>query len=159
MVTETEHIKKTFQRNWNGPMWHGYNLQDVLRGITWQQVFVKPEKFSHNIYEQVRHMSTWRRYVLELLNGNTSYNIEMNTEADWVTQYAHTEESWQQALAEFEVLQQQLQAALENITEDMLEELVPDKKYKWYVMLHGIVHHDIYHSAQIALLKKLTAGN
>lgn len=140
-------------------MWHGNNLQEVLNGITWQTAFVKPDKCAHNMYEYVRHMACWRKFTLEYLNGNNTYSVEINSETDWVTQYEQTEESWKQALAELETLQQQLQTALENVTDSMLEELVPGKKFKWYVMLHGIVHHDIYHSAQISLLKRLTGSN
>ena len=34
---------------------------------------------------------------------------------------------------------------------------VPGHDYSYYVMLHGIVQHDVYHAGQIALIKKLLA--
>jgi nicotinate-nucleotide pyrophosphorylase (carboxylating) len=36
-----------------------------------------------------------------------------------------------------------------------LDKAVPGKNYTFYVLLHGIVQHDLYHAGQIALLKKL----
>ncbi len=38
--------------------------------------------------------------------------------------------------------------------EDHLGEIVPNKPYSVYVMLHGAVQHELYHAGQIALLKK-----
>lgn len=59
-----------------------------------------------------------------------------------------------QAVADLQNSQTALIAALEPFTDDRLEETVPGKKFNWYVMLHGLVHHDIYHSGQISLLKQ-----
>gem|GEM_PF-2937840 len=28
------------------------------------------------------------------------------------------------------------------------------RKFSWYDFVHGMIHHDIYHPAQIAILKK-----
>jgi hypothetical protein len=39
--------------------------------------------------------------------------------------------------------------------EDDLEKIVPGRDFPWSVVLHGIVHHSLYHSGQIAMLKKI----
>lgn len=49
MATEVERIKKLIKNHWDGPMWHGTNLSEVLKDITWEQAFNKPAGFSHNI--------------------------------------------------------------------------------------------------------------
>lgn len=157
MNTEIKRITKLIERHWDGVMWHGSNLAGTLKDISWQQAFAKPEKASHNIYEYVRHMSTWRRFTIEQLKGNSNYRIELNSPEDWPTQYAVSEASWLNALQELEKDQEGLIISLGTMTDKKLDELVPDRKFKWYVLLHGMIHHDIYHSAQIAVLKKLTA--
>ncbi|HLP51265.1 MAG TPA: DinB family protein [Chitinophagales bacterium] len=154
MNTETIRIAKLLKRNWQGPMWHGNTVQEILKDINWQMAFNKPPHFSHNIYEYVRHMHCWRRFVIEYLKGNNTYSVEINSEADWVTNYEPTEASWLAALQQLETSQTELVNAFEGFSDEKLEELVPGKKFNWYVMIHGLVHHDIYHSAQIALLKK-----
>lgn len=154
MATETERLKKMLRNNWNGPMWYGSNLQETLKDISWEKAFYKPAHFTHNIYEYVMHLVCWRRFVTEHLNGNSDYKTELNSELDWITQYTKDELTWLKALAELEAGQTALLTAAENLTEEMLDELVPGKKFKWYVMLHGLIQHDVYHSAQIALLKK-----
>lgn len=154
MNTETTRIQKLLKRNWEGPMWHGGTIKEILEGITWEKAFEKPGNSSHNIYELVKHMYCWRKFVLEHLKGNTSYSVELNSETDWIKQYEENEGSWKAALEELENNQTELVKAFENFPDERLEELVPGKKFNWYVMIHGCVHHDIYHSAQISLLKK-----
>jgi uncharacterized damage-inducible protein DinB len=156
MNTEIKRITKLIERHWNGVMWHGSNLAETLKDISWQQAFAKPEKASHNIYEYVCHMSTWRRFTVEQIKGNSDYRIELNSPEDWPTQYDTSEANWQKALQELENDQADLIASLAHMTDEKLEELVPGRKFKWYVLLHGMIHHDIYHSAQIAVLKKQT---
>jgi len=154
MATETKRIYDLLQRDWNGPMWHGPNLSEVLNGIDWQKAFAKPGAGSHNIYELVRHMSCWRKFVLEHLNGNTDYKVELNSETDRPTQYEKTEASWKEALAELDKNQADLLEAFQNFDEQLLNNPVPGKKFNWYTFIHGLIHHDIYHSGQISILKK-----
>ncbi len=154
MNTETLRIQKLLKRNWDGPMWYGSNLQETLKDITTEVAFNKPAGFSHNIYEYVRHLSCWRNFVLQYLKGNNSYAVDINSEADWATNYEATADSWKAALSELETLQNELVNAFETFTDVQLEETVPGKKFNWYTMLHGLIHHDIYHSGQIVILKK-----
>jgi uncharacterized damage-inducible protein DinB len=154
MQTESIRIHKLLSRNWNGPMWHGNTIKEVLKDISWEKSFYKPANFSHNIYEYVMHMVCWRRFGLEHLKGNTIYAVEINSETDWVTQYEKTKESWMIALNDLENNQNELLKAFENFSDEKLTELVPGKKFNWYTMIHGLIHHDIYHSAQISILKK-----
>ncbi len=154
MNTEVLRIQKMISRHWDGPMWHGGNLQELLNGITFQNAFVKPAGFKHNIFEYIQHMICWRKFTIENLQDNSAYSVEINSETDWVTSYEASEQTWNKALKELANTQQQLASTLDSLSDSKLDELVPGKKFKWYVLLHGVLHHDIYHSAQIALIKK-----
>ncbi len=44
--------------------------------------------------------------------------------------------------------------AIKLFSEDDLEKTVPGREFPWFIVLHGIVHHSLYHSGQIAMLKK-----
>lgn len=154
MNTETARIAKLLQRNWEGPMWHGANLKEILKGISLEKAFQKTGNISHNIYELVKHMYCWRKFVLEHLKGNTSYTVALNSELDWITEYEQNEASWKEALDELEKNQKALVIAFKEFSDKKLEEFVPGKKFSWYVLIHGSIHHDIYHSAQISILKK-----
>jgi hypothetical protein len=39
-----------------------------------------------------------------------------------------------------------------------LESQFPNREYSHYVALHGILHHIIYHTGQIALVRKALAS-
>lgn len=127
---------------------------DKFKDLSWEQAYKKPANFSHNIYEYVRHMHCWRVFVLEQLRGHQDYRVELNSEEDWITQYEPTEVNWLKALADLEQSQKDLDEALAGFDDGRLEETVPGRNFKWYAMLHGVIHHDIYHSAQIGLLLK-----
>lgn len=44
---------------------------------------------------------------------------------------------------------------METMNDARLDEGIPKSEYTFYTMLHGVIHHDIYHSGQIVLLKKM----
>jgi hypothetical protein len=48
---------------------------------------------------------------------------------------------------------------LDTKKDDLLNEIVEGSEYDYYTLIHGIVHHDIYHTGQIMLLKKICAAS
>jgi len=154
MKTETERIQKLIKNSWDGFMWHGNNLKEALNGVNAEIAFRKPAAGAHNIYELVMHLYCWRNFVYQHLAGNADYKVEINSAVDWPTQYEKTEASWNEALQLLEKNQSDLTEAFAKITEAQLDESMHGRKFTWYDFAHGIVEHDIYHSAQIAILKK-----
>ncbi len=71
---------------------------------------------------------------------------------DWPVA-GETEEEWTEAK---EALRRTYESLIESVTSfDMsrLGETVPGRKYNFFVMLHGIVDHNVYHMGQIAILR------
>lgn len=104
-------------------------------------------------------MNAWRRFVVEHLNGNSNYSIEINSPEDWPVNYEIGEAEWKHFLGQLQTTQEQLLRNLDSVTDEQLDNMVPNKKFRWYVFLHGVLHHDIYHSAQVSLLKKFAASD
>ena len=77
-------------------------------------------------------------------------------DADWPPVTDAAETTWKEAKAALQQSYETLHAHILNFPEDRLDEPVPDTTYSFYVMLHGVVQHDLYHAGQIALLKKAT---
>jgi hypothetical protein len=65
-------------------------------------------------------------------------------------------ESWTETLQQLDASQAQLIAAFETFPPGKLHEQVPGSKeaFTFYSILHGIIHHDLYHAGQIMLIKK-----
>jgi uncharacterized damage-inducible protein DinB len=47
-----------------------------------------------------------------------------------------------------------LRKLVESFRDERLDEIVGGENYSRYVLLHGLVQHDLYHAGQIAILKK-----
>lgn len=154
MNTETARIQQLLKNSWDGRMWHGTNLKETLKGIDTEKAFRKPGAGSHNIYELVMHMHCWRSFVYEHLNGNADFKVIINSDIDWPVSYETTEANWQQALALLEKSQARLTEAFSKFEDAQLDEPMHGRKFSWYDFVHGLIQHDIYHSAQIAILKK-----
>jgi len=135
-------------------MWYGSNLANALKDISLERAFQKPAHGSHNIYEMVMHLVCWRVFAIEMLLGNAAYKVEINSEQDWPVNYEATEANWKSASKQLEKTQVQLLQLLEQFEDYKLGDLVPGRAFKFHALLNGLLHHDIYHAGQIAILKK-----
>lgn len=146
-------IKNQLKHSYSGTPWFGSPVKEVIAGITWQQAIARPIANTHTIMELLLHMLAWRKFVLERLQGNNTYNIDLNTDADWPAQDG-TEEQFNHTLKELDLVQESLLAELDKVSEDFLLQIVDGKEFTYNIMLQGLVQHDIYHLGQIGLLRK-----
>ena len=139
-------------------MWHGPSLADLLEGIHAEQAAARPIRGAHTIWELVLHITGWKGEVRRRLSGAPAGDPE---EGDWPAVGAPTAERWEDARARVQKAHDALLAAVRQIPESRLYEATNDRRnpplgtgVSYYILLHGIVQHDVYHSGQIALLKK-----
>lgn len=76
-------------------------------------------------------------------------------EGDWPPVEGQGAETWAQALGKLDRTQQQLIEIVSALTDSKLKERVANKEYSIGFMLQGIIQHNVYHTGQIALLKKV----
>lgn len=138
----TDILRHTFEKN----AWHGPAVLEALEGVSGDVVFRKLGD-SHSIIELVAHMTAWRNYVTEKLKGNASFELSDEQNFPEV-------KDWPAVLAGLHKSQTDLIAALQQTPDEKLREIVPGREFKFFTMLHGIIHHDLYHTGQIVLLKK-----
>jgi hypothetical protein len=76
---------------------------------------------------------------------------EPAAEEDWrdVTQLP-----WTEAVEELENAESRLCDAVARLSVDDLDNIVVGRDYTVYVMVHGVIQHNLYHGGQIAILKK-----
>ena len=152
MKTEKEKILSLLQRTYEKGAWHGPSVKEVLEKVSAESVFNKLPN-THSIIELVMHMSTWRIFVTKKLEGDDAYKVsdEQNFRSD---------ANWTKAVHELEESQQSLISAISNFPEEKLSSLVPQvsDKYTYYTLIHGVIHHDLYHAGQIMLINKATSA-
>lgn len=153
MRTEVERISHLIKNAYNGSAWHGSSVITLLDGISATQAANHPLEKCHSIWEIIRHMIVWRQFAWNKLVGEKTFDV-INSQQDWpyIESFANT--AWQETLTDLEDSQQSLLQALNQIDDSLLEQRVPGRNYSYYILLHGIIQHDLYHLGQIALLKQ-----
>ncbi len=154
MNKEIQRIRFSFKMAYNGTPWHGNSLLHLVKGVDYQQANQRPIPHTHTIWETIQHILNWREFVVKKLEGDEIFDIELNSPQDWTIIETPIEAKWQSVLSELVANQQVILEILESWEDAQLEELVPGKDYNFYTLLHGIIEHDIYHSGQIALVRK-----
>ncbi len=154
-MSETERIAEQLRRAYEGDAWHGPSLREILSGVTAAWARRRPISAAHSIWELVQHIAAWEAIVLRRIGGETIN--EVSAEQDWPPVRDTSAAAWKKALGALEEGNKKLRAAIAQMTDERLNEKVPGKEREFYVELHGIVQHDLYHAGQIALLKKSSA--
>jgi uncharacterized damage-inducible protein DinB len=157
-MTELSRIVDQLEREFDGDPWHGTPLEAILQGIDAKRATARPIAGGHSIWELVLHMIGWKDEATRRLSGGVA---RMPAEGDWPAIGEATDERWQQTLARLDASHRALIQAVKALPEARLYEPTNDTRngplgtgVSYYVLLHGIVQHDVYHTGQIALLKK-----
>ena len=149
MSTESKRIADQLHRAYQGGAWHGPALRELLRGVTAKQAAARPLRGAHSIWELALHITAWKKAVRRRLLGEA---IELSPRQDWPP--VDKTAAWRKTLKALETAHRELKKTVARLPESRLKEVVPGRKHTVYVMLHGLVQHDLYHAGQIALLKK-----
>ncbi len=152
---EVERIAEQLRKAFEGQAWHGPSMRELLASTTRGQAAKRPIPGAHNIWEIVLHIAVWESVVRRRLLGESI--TDLAPEEDWPPVHDVSEPAWRKTLEDFEQGHIQLRQSITQLTDERLGETVPGKDYTVYVLLHGIIQHDLYHAGQIALLKKAFA--
>lgn len=148
---EITNIKRLLHNVFEGAAWHGPSVSSVLEGIEASLAFKKFEKI-HSIAELTYHMGIWKKFAAERLKGNNAFEITETN--DWLSFAQTDDKNWAAIKNELFNNQKELVLALDKTSDLKLSELVHNKAYDYYTLLHGVIQHDAYHAGQISLLKK-----
>lgn len=153
---EIKRIVRSFEATFNGTAWSGVSLCSALEYVNAQDAFRKRPPLSHSIAEIVQHLVNWRNFAIAKLEGYEAFDIVLNSPEDWPVLNEGNEQLWKKILDDLHHSQKMLLKTLEHLQDEKLSEKIPGKNYNFYVLLHGIIQHDQYHTGQISLVKKFT---
>ena len=158
MNTEILKIAEQLKEAYEGEPWYGKSATQLLADTTTAEAFEKPHG-QHSILELVWHMVNWKRFAINRLRKDGSKSLESFEEADWL-QLDHEDKTlWPQGLKLYHQAHNELVEVVQQQTDDLLQQPVAERSYKFHALLHGVLHHDIYHLGQIAYLQKLLRAN
>jgi uncharacterized damage-inducible protein DinB len=156
-MKEIQRILDQMDRAFAGDAWHGPPLKSLLHGLLAEDASKHPIDGAHSIWELVLHLSAWNDIIRHELTGERA---EVTGEKDWPPVWETSEVAWKRALANLDESHNRLREAAAGLRDDQLDDIpVTRTRNTRYVMLHGVVQHNLYHAGQIALLKKAVAVN
>lgn len=150
MNTEVESLLALLTKTFEKGAWHGPTVKETLEGISPANAFNRLPN-THSIIELVAHMTVWRNYVTRKLKGDLAYKVtdDLNFPQP---------KSWEEAVHDLDTSQVELLAAIRSHAPTDLSAQVSwtTDPISYYAILHGVIHHDLYHIGQINLIKKGT---
>jgi uncharacterized damage-inducible protein DinB len=161
-MTEIERLVDLMRRIHNGDPWHGSSTLDLLEGVTAKQAAAKPVPGAHAIWEIVGHLIGYHVEVRRrLLEGNP----REPDEGDWPPPVKDTSDgAWKKTIDRFGRSYEDLLKTVSELPASRLEENMGSRDRALgtgvpiYVLVHGLMHHDVYHAGQIGLLKRALVG-
>ena len=151
MMNEVKFLRAQIETTFKGDSWHGPSLMKTLEGVDLEQAVARPLGERHTIWELVDHTTFWLEAILDALKDKAMPEPAM--EVNW-PRMGSTEEHWSQSLWRLEAAVNMVLDELAGWSNEDLERAVPGKDYTFKQMLHGAVHHNLYHAGQIAILKR-----
>lgn len=148
--SECSRFADQLERGFRGGAWHGPSVGELLAGLEAPLAGWRPAQGFHSIADLVGHITYWMRETSHRMGG-----AEPAPGSDWPTEAPLTAEAWKARLAELEEAYRGLQSALGALDDSRLEDAVPGADPTLRGLLLGILQHNAYHSAQMALLRRL----
>lgn len=149
-MTPIESLAEAF----TGPAWHGPSLRSSLRGVTDELASWRPAAGRHNIWEIVVHAAYWKHIVRQRLTGGRD-RFPLRGR-NWFARPGGGR-SWSDDRALLDAEHQRLLAAVARLDRRDLGRTVHAGQSA-EANIRGIAAHDVYHAAQVQLIKALAGG-
>lgn len=161
-MSTSENLSHELQNVLSGDPWYGSPVYTILKGISFETAYEKPPGSVHNIAEIVLHMIAWTEEVMDRMNGLPS---GIPTSGDWPPIGKPDEQKWQNYVEDLKLVNVNLIGIIQNFPPDQWNEPTNDERDRelgtgvtYEELINGLIQHHIYHSGQIALLKRIING-
>ncbi len=135
--------------------WHGATLKGSLRGLKPETACWRPGPKRHNIWELILHTAYWKYIVRRRLTRDKTISFPRRP-SDWPS--PPEEPTAKQLKADIMLLRdehQLLREAIRGFPASQLNRRAPESQWTYAQHIHGIAAHDLHHTGQIQLLKRL----
>jgi hypothetical protein len=135
--------------------WHGTTLRGALRGVTPAQALWRPGPDRHNVWELTVHAAYWKYAVRRRLAGEATGSFERKP-SNWPDLPDPPDlKGWKRDIALLEAEHGKLRRVVSRLSPADLERRSPKGVWTYAEEIHGIAAHDLYHTGQIQLIKRL----
>ena len=135
--------------------WHGTTLRGALRGLTPEEALWRPAARRHNIWELALHAAYWKYAVRRRLAGDATGSFERKP-SNWPEIPSPSDASaWKRDVGFLESEHRKLRDTIRSLRPADLSTRSPRGVWTYAEEIHGIAAHDLYHTGQIQLIKRL----
>ncbi len=135
--------------------WHGTTLRGSLRGVPPDEALWRPAPGRHNIWELTVHAAYWKYAVRRRLAGDAAGSFARKP-SNW-PQVPTTPDAraWKRDIGLLDGEHRLLREVVSALPPAKLDGRSPQGVWTNAEEIHGIAAHDLYHTGQIQLIKKL----
>lgn len=152
-MTPVEELSKLFSDTYEGQAWHGPSLKATVDRVSAAEAVHQPGHNVHSIAEFTRHAAYWMMLVRKWISG---IDAAPDQGASWGTSEADPDIAWQEAKNVLDREYVALKTAIDAFPPEKLASVAhAESGLTYYTLLHGMIHHNLYHAGQISLLTKL----
>jgi hypothetical protein len=150
-----ELLLQMLDQAFNRKGWHGTTLRGALRGITPAAALWRPVPGRHNIWELTTHAAYWKYAVRRRLSGGDAGSFDRKP-SNWpdIPDPADAK-AWKADVALVEAEHAKLRRTVAGLRPGDLERRSPKGVWTYAEEIHGVAAHDLYHTGQIQLIKRL----
>ncbi len=155
MKGEIDLLLSVIDDAYNGKSWQGPNLRGSIRRLSAGEAAWRPRPDRHNIWELVMHAAYWK-YAVKRKLLNEKRGSFPSKGSNWVVRPQELSESaWNADRLLLDEIHQSFRQAIATMDPRMLNRNFGGSKFKCVRSIYGVAAHDIYHTGQIALIKRL----
>lgn len=135
--------------------WHGTTLRGALRGLTPEEALWRPAAKRHNIWELTLHAAYWKYAVRRRLAGDALASFDRKP-SNWPAIPSPADSrAWKRDVAFLESEHRKLREVVRGLRPPSLSVRSPRGVWTNAQEIHGVAAHDLYHTGQIQLIKRL----
>lgn len=153
-MTRSQQLAAMLTEILEGEPWYASSLKGILHGISPVSAAARPLDGVHTIWEIAGHLDAWNRVCLRRATGETVPEPPVNFPAP----DAITPDEWRQVQVRLDESCRQIITHAASLGPAELVSTVPGKDYTVDFLFEGVAQHWIYHSGQIALLRRSLLG-
>jgi len=149
-MSEIARIVSLIEQTFEGTPYYGPSLMNTLEHVNVELAIRKPPWSAHCIWELVLHITAELNYACQVINGTAGPWVEGKT--TWPAIVDVSETAWIKAVQELTQVYRAFVQTVQQLDDSMLDQQPIQVRGPYYLMLHGTMQHNIYHSGQISLL-------
>jgi uncharacterized damage-inducible protein DinB len=158
-MSETSLLVRLLDESYEKKAWQGPNLRGALRGVGAREAAWRPAPGRHDIWELVLHAAYWKYAVWRMLTGEKRGAFPEKGSNWFARPVSPTERAWRADLARLDEIHRGLRAAVGALSRASLSSKPRGSKYRTDTLVYGVASHDVYHTGQIQILKRLWQDN